>query len=201
MTLEGVPGLPEEKLQKYVRRITNEVDRLTHLMNDILVIGRVDSGKISFQPVPTDIASLLRDLLDGKAFIRGDQRAVTVLVSGKETDVPVDQQLLTHILSNLVSNALKYSAGRPSPEVVLDYLEDRLRIAVRDFGIGIPERDLESIFDSFYRGSNAENIQGTGLGLVIVKQFVDLHNGSITVASRLNEGSVFTVELFYELSK
>lgn len=201
LTLQNFPGLPVERLDKYMRRITGEVERLTSLMNDILVLGRIDAGKISFQPVELDVCELIQDLLDGKQFIRGDNRQVTVQTEGVPALVQADPALMSHVVTNLVSNALKYSPGKPTPEVLIKYGQDRVKICVQDYGIGIPEKDIQSIFDSFFRASNAEHIQGTGLGLVIVRQFLDIHGGVLHVSSKLGEGTLFCMELFYKLPR
>lgn len=197
MSLERVPGVLSEKLGKYFKRITGEVERLTNLMNDILVIGRIDAGKISFHPVELDLAVFTHELLDGKQFVRQDPRIVGLKVTGDPVAVSADPILLTHILTNLVSNALKYSPGKKEPEVTIEFRQENVRVCVRDYGIGIPENEVQSIFDSFFRASNAEHIQGTGLGLVIVKQFLDIHNGKLSVTSAMGEGTTFCIELHY----
>ena len=98
---------------------------------------------------------------------------------------------------NLLSNALKYSAGRQTPEVLLEFKETMLRISVKDFGIGIPDQDIPHLFQSFFRGSNVDQINGTGLGLAIVKHIADLHHGRVAIISKLSAGTSVIVELDY----
>lgn len=99
------------------------------------------------------------------------------------------------VISNLISNALKYSKNKPAPRLEIQVDDDNLIIKVQDFGIGIPSDELSQLYKSFFRARNVTNIQGTGLGLVIVKQLVDLHKGKIFVDSVLGEGTIFTIEI------
>lgn len=195
MHVEGQEFRGKEKIGKYLDRIVGEVSRLTSLMNDILVLGRIDAGKIPFNPIALNALDYIREVLEGKHYLKGDERTPIVSFTGTNTQVMADPALLSHILNNLVSNALKYSKGAPAPEVLLDFTGKSLVIRVKDHGIGIPESDMKNLFQSFYRATNAENIQGTGLGLAIVRQFTELHGGKIAVESKLGEGSVFSVEL------
>jgi signal transduction histidine kinase len=102
---------------------------------------------------------------------------------------------IDHILDNLVSNAIKYSAGKPVPEVSIEFLNNEFQIEVKDFGIGIPEDEKPQLFQSFYRAKNVENIDGTGLGLVIIKNFVNLHGGEISFETEENKGTIFHINI------
>jgi len=188
-----------EKLHRYIGRITQEVSRLTSLMNDILVLGRIEAGRIAMNARPIDLVRLTRELIDAGHFLQSDPRSLHLSVIGNPVPVEVDATLVTHIYQNLFSNALKYSQGKAEPLVTLEYLEDRCRISVRDYGIGIPEMDIRNLFQTFYRASNVENIQGTGLGLTIVKQFVELHGGKLFVESAENLGTCFAFEVYLKL--
>ena len=188
-----------EKSQRYINRITQEVSRLTTLMNDILILGRIEVGRIAMNARPTDLVSLTRELLEAGHFLQSDSRTLKLSVVGNPVPVEVDTSLITHIYQNLFSNALKYSPGKAEPLVTLEYLDDRCRISIRDYGIGIPESDIHNLFQTFYRASNVENIQGTGLGLTIVKQFVELHGGKLFVESAENLGSCFAFEVYLNL--
>lgn len=185
-----------EKLEKYISRITKEVGRLTGLMNDILVLGRIEAGRIAVNLSKIDLVSLIREILDTGNLAEADNRKIILNISGSPEPVSADPALLIHIFQNLLSNALKYSAGKPSPQISLEYTSDRCIISVRDFGIGIPKADQHNLFQTFYRASNVENIKGTGLGLTIVKQFVELHGGNLFVESAENSGTCFTFELY-----
>jgi signal transduction histidine kinase len=103
---------------------------------------------------------------------------------------------MEHILSNLFTNALKYSEGKSDPEVTISYeMLSKAKISVKDYGIGIPLKDQKGLFSSFYRATNVKNIQGTGLGLSIAKEFIEMHGGTISVVSDTNKGSEFILLL------
>ena len=187
--------------EKYLKRITTEVVRLTHLMNDILLMGRIESGRIPFKPVSTDVVALISEFRETHRFEDTDERRLQVTIHGESKPVSLDPFLFNHILTNLVSNAFKYSKGRPDPELTLNFKTSELELIVRDQGIGIPLADQPKIFDSFFRSSNVENIQGTGMGLAIVKQFIDLHEASFRLASVEHEGTTLFLGFKYELPK
>ena len=94
-----------------------------------------------------------------------------------------------HVITNIISNAFKYSKGCPNPELLISYESNKAIIQIRDYGIGIPEDEIEKVFHSFYRASNTVTYQGSGLGLSVAKQFMELHNGKIFLSSKLGEGT------------
>jgi len=185
----------KEKMQKHLTRIFSEVERLTLLINDVHFIGRAESERVNFDPVPTDLAPLVSDLAAHQVFLSGDDRKPDFYVTGAPRPVSADPHLFTQLVINLVSNALKFSSGRPAPTITLTYTDALFKMEVADHGIGIPEKDISRLFDIFYRANNAENINGTGLGLAIASHIVRMHNGRIHASSKLNQGSVFTVEI------
>ena len=124
-----------------------------------------------------------------------DPRTLTLRIEGTPRSVVIDPTLLTHALSNLVSNALKYSVGNREPEVTMSFEPAQVQIRIKDFGIGIPEADRANLFQTFFRASNATQIQGTGMGLVIVKLFVELHGGQVHLDSTEGEGTTVTVTI------
>lgn len=179
--------------EKYLGRIVTEVTRLTHLMNDILLMGRIESGKIPFNPTSTDVVAIIYELKETQRFDDADNRRLQISVNGTPINIELDPFLFNHIITNLVSNAFKYSKGRPDPELILNFTDSSLQITVKDHGIGIPAADQPKIFDSFFRSSNVENIQGTGMGLAIVKQFLDLHSAQISLESIEHKGTAITL--------
>lgn len=185
-----------EKINKHVGRITAEVTRLTNLMNDILVIGRIDAGRISVKPESLNLVQFVTDILDTGQFIANDKRSVKLSVTGIPVPVEADPSLLNHVFQNLITNALKYPPGQPEPEILLGFSNDRCIVKVTDYGIGIPVSEQKDLFNTFFRASNVENIQGTGLGLTIIKQFIELHGTTISVHSTENKGSCFTFDLY-----
>jgi PAS domain S-box-containing protein len=180
-------------------RVYQEIDRIILMMNDVMSLGRIEAGKILFQPETVDMKRYVEEhitrykVLDDK----GNPLAFSVSTADGVAEYPVqlDRVLFTEVLTNLISNALKYSAGKPSPEVHLHYAASHITLAVKDYGIGIPPQDYDKMFENFSRAQNALHIQGTGLGLVISKQFVSLHGGEISFESILNRGTTFRVML------
>ncbi|QNL22677.1 PAS domain S-box protein [Hyphobacterium sp. CCMP332] len=180
-------------MNKNFVRIGSEVKRLTELMDDILIIGRIESGKIPFIPVSNDYVLLMKEILENSFSRRKDGRSVEFYSNCEKIIGDFDPNVYDHIISNLISNAFKYSKGKGNPELHLNYKNDYLEIKVKDKGIGIPKEDLEQLFDSFYRASNVENVQGTGLGLAIVKEFAQMHSATIDISSEVNKGTEITI--------
>lgn len=196
--LEQGREINQAKLIRYVTRITSESDRLAGLINDVLVLGRQEAGKIPFRPVPTDLGALVSELFADRQVVENDDRQVEISKLGIPRFLCLDPALIGQALTNLVTNALKYSKGKPAPQMRIHYSESSLIVRVQDFGIGIPEEDQKHLFETFYRGANVENIPGTGLGLSIVRQFIGLHNGEIFLESHVNSGTSITLNFHYE---
>ena len=192
---------PDPKITKHLDRITGEVSKLTRLMEDILLMGRYESGKILFQPAETDLVHLIQEILQIRSQEDKEKRIIKLEVKGNPRSVSVDSNLLTHALGNLISNSLKYSQGKESPEMELIFEDSATMIKINDHGIGIPDSEKNKLFDTFYRASNASNIQGTGMGLVIVKQFIELHQGTVKLESEEGTGTCVTVSLPYQRRK
>lgn len=184
-----------DSFSKYIERIESEIGRVTSLMNDILMLGRIESGKIELRKRPEDLVVFCKKLIEA----RNQQSEIKFTLKGVPRPVSFDSQLFDHVISNLVSNALKYSQGKASPEMTLAFNDlEKVRIHVKDYGIGIPKKDQKGLFQSFYRATNVKNIQGSGLGLSIVKEFTEMHGGRILLESDANKGAEFIVEIPYK---
>ncbi|MDN5203041.1 PAS domain-containing sensor histidine kinase [Fulvivirgaceae bacterium BMA10] len=183
------------RLGKNFKRMSSEINRLTELMNDVLTLGRIDEGKVLYEPAYTDLEELCGEIIKQSFSNQPDGRTADFSIKGNKYDVYLDPRLFSHIIVNLLSNSFKYSKGAGNPGLQLNYNEDTIELAFTDQGIGIPKEERVSLFDSFYRAKNVDNIQGTGLGLSIVKQFLDMHEGQISVQSEQGKGSVFTIVL------
>jgi len=193
----------EERITKYkhiLARLNGEVDRLTSLMDDIMEMGKIESGKISPVPEEIELLPFLEELSIAEARQHGSQ-ALVIRQVGEAYPVYLDPRLISHALTNIIGNALKYSKGRPEPELDVIFEEDEIQIRVKDYGIGIPKQDQQKLFDSWYRASNVKGVSGTGLGLSISKKLVEAHGGSIVLDSDLGEGAEFNVILPKEGSK
>ncbi len=181
----------KEKLNQHLDQISDEVQRMTELMDNVLVLGKINSGKIDFRPEYHNVLPLINDVVNNKRINQYNKR-IQLRVKGAACNVYCDLRLLEHILNNLLINALKYSeASSEHPELDVVFNGQEVQFTIIDYGIGVPEADRPHLFESFYRAGNAHNIPGTGLGLPIVKQFVELHHGSISFESELNKKTIF----------
>jgi PAS domain S-box-containing protein len=185
---------PEERAE-HLHSITKNTGLMSSLMEEVLVLSRVDSGKMLCEPAPLDLGALGRRLTAEVLSATNRQCPIRLSVAADSVEAWADEKLLRHIFTNLLSNAVKYSP--PGKEVVFEIErdEDDALCRVRDQGIGIPEADREWLFEAFRRARNVGERPGTGLGLAIVKRCVELHGGGITLESTLGEGTTVTVRL------
>jgi signal transduction histidine kinase len=194
MYLDNRPEMPDNKLVKHVTRIRTELDRLNSLLKDVFTLGRLDVGKTHLKKEITSLTGIVKQVIQ-ECQVQYKNRSVGLTVEGKERQLLLDSQLISHAISNLISNALKYSGAKKDPDVVLKFSDNGISVVVNDYGIGIPERDQPNLFESFSRASNVGDIEGTGLGLVIVKQFIEMHGGTITFSSEVGKGTSFYVDI------
>jgi signal transduction histidine kinase len=185
---------PEEKAQLF-DDIHSATRNMAGLMEQVLVLGRVDAGKLAYRPAPLDLDSLARKLADESLSATNRKCPIEWHAENDLSGATADEALLRHILSNLLSNGVKYSPAGTSVRFSGKREGRDAVFTVQDRGIGIPEADLPKLFEAFHRGSNVGEIPGTGLGLVIIKRCADLHGGSIQVQSKSGEGTTFTVRV------
>ncbi len=184
----------EEKRQKHVQRIKSTVSNLTEILNDFLSIGKLEEGRIHCIPVLTDLNEFCKNLIEEIRGLCKEGQEMFVNYEG-EADAWLDKQLLRNVLFNLLSNAIKYSEPGKSIFLRVKNWSGLIRIQVQDQGIGIPEPDQGHIFDRFFRANNAGNAQGTGLGLNIVQNYIELMGGTVRFHSEVGVGTTFFVEL------
>lgn len=184
----------DEKRQKHVQRIKSAVNNLTEILNDFLSIGKLEEGHMRSVPVQVDLPILCQELMEEMKGICKSGQCIHYQHQGP-TEAWLDQHLVHNILINLLSNAIKYSA--PQSEIQLHTRTEKSSalFTIKDQGIGIPENDQPHIFDRFFRAQNAGNAQGTGLGLNIVKKYIDLMGGEISFESTPDTGTTFFVKL------
>lgn len=178
----------------FFQYIRTSLHRLITLVDDILVMGRVGVGKLSFEPASLDLTAFCQNLIEEVKF--GLARPYPLMFETQGVSpaaVCVDQNLLRHILTNLISNAIKYSPEDTPVKITLAYEKQQVSLLVRDQGIGIPDEEQVRLFEAFHRASNVGRVAGTVLGLAITKQCIDLHGGQITVASAIREGTTVTI--------
>jgi PAS domain S-box-containing protein len=183
---------------KALIRMKNEVSRMTELINNFLIYGKYDSGHIKKKIKELNLSSLIEDLVDKSFNVKNTGRFVKIQTKGKEKTLYSDESLLEHIFSNLISNAIKYSDKPIDPEIKINYKPKYINIQIIDYGIGIPKQNISNLFNSFYRADNTDNIKGTGLGLIIVKEFLGILNGQIKLNSKEGIGTHIEIKIPYE---
>jgi PAS domain S-box-containing protein len=176
-------------------RITESVQRLRELLDDVLSISRAESASLEFETSALDLTALCQSLITKlQQTVRVD-REIRLNVCGDPQPVEADAKLLDQAIGNLLSNAIKYSSPDTPIYLEIEFRQSQVSVKVTDLGIGIPELDKEKLFNAFYRASNVREINGTGLGLAIVKRVVDLHKGEIICNSVMGTGTSFTMTL------
>lgn len=192
--------LTEDKRQELLDKTQAAAKGIDLLLDDVLLIGQVESGKVAFCLIPLDLEKFCKELVEEfqgsqKLKPQNAQVALNFVNHSPSATACLEASLLRRILINLVSNAMKYSIPNTQVTLELKVTETEVIFSVQDAGIGIPAEDQERLFEFFYRAKNVDRIPGTGLGLSIVKKCVDLHNGEITFTSTEGVGSKFTVTL------
>lgn len=184
-----------DRAEKHLDRIQRNIDKMTRLLEDVLVFGRAESGQLPFEPISMDLTKLVQELV--RDIRQGIGAAHRVEVTGLDAPISIeaDPQLVRLILSNLLSNAVKYSPEGGTVRLDVQARADAVVLAVADEGIGIPAADRDRLFEPFHRAENVGTRSGTGLGLSIAKEAADLHDGTITVDSAEGVGTTFTVRL------
>ncbi|MFE3846586.1 PAS domain-containing protein [Flavobacterium sp. LB3P45] len=185
-------------IENITSRIKKEVDRMTELMNNILIFGKYESKKIKKEIKKINLNIYIKTLINTYFNKALQEEKIEIIIKGKKKVLHTDETLLTHILTNLISNAFKYSAGKSNPLIIISYLEKEIEIEVIDYGIGIPENETQYLFTSFFRASNTNTIIGSGLGLAIVKQFTDFLKGRIELKTKENFGTTIKLIFPYE---
>ena len=185
----------DEKKSKHFQRIRAAINQTIQLLDDVLLIGKAEAGKMEFKPVAIDLVEFCRNLVEELRSNFNSHHSLTFTCQGECSNACLDENLLRPILTNLLSNAVKYSPKGETVNFELACQDEVVTFRIQDQGMGIPPEDLSRLFESFYRASNVGSIQGTGLGLSIVKKSVDLHGGQLAVESALGIGTTFTVML------
>lgn len=180
------------KRQKHIERIISSVNTLTDILNDFLSVGKIEEGKISVKKSAFNLRTLVSRIIDEVKSIKRTGQNIAYTHSGAE-EIFLDASLLKHIVLNLVSNAMKFSPENSQIEIRSAIQGNEMELSVTDQGIGISKADQEHLFERFYRGSNAGNIQGTGLGLHIVAKYAEMMNGNIVCHSEADEGTKMIV--------
>jgi signal transduction histidine kinase len=183
----------QDKRERHIVKIKDSVKHLNDILEDFLSLGKLDEGKIVANPDDFNCKELIEDTAEELKGLLKNNQQINVSYTGSEI-IYADKKLLKNILFNLLSNAIKFSDEGSVIQVSGNIDNGSAAISVTDQGIGISENDQKHLFSSFFRGANASNIQGTGLGLHIVKRYADLLSGKVKLQSWLDKGTTVTIE-------
>jgi PAS domain S-box-containing protein len=183
------------KVDKHVQRIKSSVNHLTIILNDFLSLGKLEEGKVVINTEKIDLENFMDEIKDevNSSLKAGQHIEVKCDEDAKQIDC--DAGILRNIMFNLISNASKYSDVNKNILLTCTRDNEDILFSVIDEGIGIPKEDQKHLFDRFFRAANSANIQGTGLGLNIVKRYVNLLKGTISFSSEFDKGSTFIVRI------
>lgn len=183
----------QDKRDKHTRRIKDSVRQLNVLLEDFLSLGKLEEGRVGVGSVHFAVKDFIADIVDEIKVVLKAGQQIQPILEGADAFV-TDNRLLKNILINLLGNAAKFSPENSTIRLVV-HNDGKLTLSVIDEGVGISEEDQQHLFSSFFRGKNVVNIEGTGLGLHIVKRYVELLNGTIALESKLDKGTTVTVTL------
>ena len=186
---------PEERIQKHVERVRAKVRELTGMLNDFLSLDKLEQGSVACNPGEFDVVHLSIELIEELRGLAKPGQEIVYDHSGSERIVFQDRTMLHNVLSNLLGNAIKYSPENKRIDLITCISNSALTIQVQDRGIGIPLEDQQHLFERFFRAANAFTVQGTGLGLNIVRKYLDLIGGTIAFESTPGQGTTFTVTI------
>ena len=180
--------LSRNKKNEYLLDIEANIDRMTQMTDELLVISKSDNESIDLKNDLLDLVELCQRLIT--EFEKTHEKSrIKFNCDLSELKVRIDERLLWSVIVNLLSNAVKYSPHQAEINLYLESFGDRFTVAIEDRGIGIPQPNKNRIHEPFYRGKNVSNIPGTGLGLHIVKKFVNILGGEIKISSQENHGT------------
>lgn len=192
---EATINYVREKTDKHLKRIKSSIGNLTSILNDFLSLDKLEQGKVDPIPDFIDITKLINDLIEELKPTLKKGQTIQYKHEGDKSQVFADEQMLRNVLLNLLSNAKKYSSEDSIIEVNTAYANGFLIATVTDHGMGIPVDDQEHLFERFFRAKNAIHLQGTGLGLNIVKRYLDLMGGNISFKTQEGKGTSFIITL------
>ena len=184
-----------DKRLKHVERIRASVNNLTNILNDFLSLSKLEENQVQHRPTEFDLGDFCQEIIDEIKYMLKPGQQIQHSKAACEASLYLDKSMLKNIMYNLLSNAIKYSPPGKPISCEADVIKQELKITIADEGIGIPDKDKPAMFTRFHRAQNAENIQGTGLGLNIVKRYLDILDGDITFDSQLNKGTTFYVTI------
>lgn len=188
---------PEDapKREKHILNIKKFVKNLTNILNDFLSLDKLDQGKVSSSPVQFNIIHFINEMVEELAETTDKNHVITVEHQCQSVSIYQDKEMIRNVVINLISNAIKYSPYHSTVIIRTYTSQSEFYLEIQDQGMGIPEEDQKHLFERFFRANNVTNLQGTGLGLNIVRRYVDLMGGQINFKSKESAGTTFIVSL------
>ena len=185
----------QPKREKHILSIKRSVRQLTNILNDFLSLDKLEQGKIASNPTQFNFNSFIDESVEELREMSDKGHKVEITHRVPDISIYQDKEMIRNVVINLVSNAIKYSPEKSTIFVRSDLVDGNVKLEVQDQGMGIPLADQKHLFERFFRAKNVINLQGTGLGLNIVKRYLDLMGGSIDFTSGENEGTTFRITL------
>ncbi|MBT6439381.1 MAG: HAMP domain-containing histidine kinase, partial [Flavobacteriales bacterium] len=182
-----------QRVKKITSRITGEIAKMTEIMDDVLILGKLTSGNVDVKPEELNLVDFCQKLAEEFDDVQHDGRIMEIITDGEPYNVYLDSKLLSHSLSNLFSNAFKYSLGKGNPKLIISFISKGFSLTIEDYGMGIPKSEMPNLFHPFFRANNVTEIKGTGLGLSIAKEYFELNKGILTASSTEGIGSTFEI--------
>lgn len=183
------------KREKHIQNIKKAVKNLTSILNDFLSLDKLEQGKISSSPVLFNVTAMIDELISDTQETTGSKHEIRAIHHNPDVELFQDKEMLHNVIINLLSNAIKYSPENTTIMIRSHVQGSHFVLDIQDQGMGIPKEDQKHLFERFFRANNVTNLQGTGLGLNIVKRYLDLMKGQISFVSVENQGTTFTITL------
>ena len=187
--------LDEQKRNEKLLKIEEQVEHMIFMLDDVLTIGKAEAGKTKIKPTIFNTKKFLDEIIEEVHTLNINQHKINYNNINTDCLIYIDKNVGRNIFINLITNAIKFSPNADTVNINFSCENNFTTISIIDFGIGIPDNEIDEIFTPFYRTESVETIQGTGLGLAIVKELVEKHNGTVKVKSKINKGTTFTVSL------
>lgn len=191
-------NLTAENREKQFIKIKDSIIVLNSMLDDVLLLNRKDRGMMRFCPDKVDITSCIKSQVHEMQYVAKNNVTLDTKITSSAEVVIADEKMLHLVLQNLISNAIKYSHESGVVQLVFNITPEQLVADVIDHGIGIPKQDQEMLFSPFFRASNVKTISGTGLGLSLVKEAVELQGGTLTLDSEEDKGTTFHLEIPFQ---
>ncbi|WP_018343827.1 PAS domain-containing sensor histidine kinase [Cytophaga aurantiaca] len=188
-----------DKMEKHFKKIRASVENLVGILNNYLSLDKIEQNKIKIEYVNFNLPDFINEIMQEVGGILKEGQKIQYVHKGSK-EVKQEKKILHNILLNLLSNAIKYSDKNKEIFLTTEVSKNKILLNVRDNGIGISETDQANLFKTFFRANNVVNIEGSGLGLTIVKRYVELIGGRINLESKIDEGTTVNIELSNILS-